>query len=80
MGFESNGNKYNGFWNIMIFACHLVFQVNCSLLMSNISSVYLTHWISPGVTKFMPSDNPVILGGLFLNGKYGGMWLPMLNR
>ena len=24
--------------------------------------------------------NPVILGGLFPNGKYGGMWLPMLNR
>ena len=24
--------------------------------------------------------NPVILGGLFPNGKYGGMWLPMLNH
>ena len=23
--------------------------------------------------------NPVILGGLFTNGKYVGMWLPMLN-
>ena len=21
-----------------------------------------------------------MLGGLFLNGKYDGMWLPMLNR
>ena len=24
--------------------------------------------------------NPVILGGLFPNGKYVGMWLPVLNR
>ena len=23
---------------------------------------------------------PVILGGLFPNGKYVGIWLPMLNR
>ena len=24
--------------------------------------------------------NPVFLGGLFTNGKYFGMWLPVLNR
>ena len=24
--------------------------------------------------------NPVFLGGLFPNGEYVGMWLPVLNR
>ena len=32
------------------------------------------------LSKSTINANPVILGGLFPNGKYMGMWLPMLNH
>ena len=71
--------KLREYDTVMFMQFFLSHALNMLTMMTSIVQSKAIDPLRPTNAKML-NANPVFLGGLFPNGKYFGMWLPVLNR